>query len=124
MVQNAFCQSCAAKFYDLEKDPIKCPKCGTQFDPEVALKPLNAAEKRQQPPKNRKNLMRLRLIWMMTQLRKMMKKTAEEADLRDDIEIEDDADEHLKDEDEVLIDLDDDADNDIIDDSDTKADKE
>jgi uncharacterized protein (TIGR02300 family) len=25
------CQSCGAKFYDLSKDPILCPKCGTVF---------------------------------------------------------------------------------------------
>ena len=25
------CQSCATKFYDLNKDPILCPKCGTVF---------------------------------------------------------------------------------------------
>jgi len=25
------CGSCAAKFYDLSKDPIICPKCGTTF---------------------------------------------------------------------------------------------
>jgi uncharacterized protein (TIGR02300 family) len=25
------CQSCATKFYDLNKDPIVCPKCGTVY---------------------------------------------------------------------------------------------
>ena len=25
------CQSCATKFYDLNKDPILCPKCGAIF---------------------------------------------------------------------------------------------
>jgi len=25
------CLSCGAKFYDLNKDPIVCPKCGTVF---------------------------------------------------------------------------------------------
>ena len=25
------CQSCGAKFFDLNKDPIVCPKCGTVF---------------------------------------------------------------------------------------------
>ena len=30
------CQSCGAKFYDLGKDPIICPKCETVFVP-VAL---------------------------------------------------------------------------------------
>src|SRR5215813_14391635 len=26
------CASCGAKFYDLNKDPITCPKCGTVFE--------------------------------------------------------------------------------------------
>ena len=25
------CQNCGAKFFDLNKDPIVCPKCGTVF---------------------------------------------------------------------------------------------
>ena len=32
------CQSCAAKYYDLGRDPIMCPKCGTTFNPEALLK--------------------------------------------------------------------------------------
>ncbi len=35
------CQSCATKFYDLNKDPIVCPKCGTIF--QVAALPLARA---------------------------------------------------------------------------------
>lgn len=42
------CQSCGAKFYDLGKDPIVCPKCAAVFVP-VALtrarpEPKQAAE--------------------------------------------------------------------------------
>ncbi len=32
------CQSCAAKFYDLKRSPITCPKCAAPFDPEALLK--------------------------------------------------------------------------------------
>jgi uncharacterized protein (TIGR02300 family) len=32
------CQSCGARFYDLSKDPITCPKCGHQHDPEDFVK--------------------------------------------------------------------------------------
>ena len=28
------CFECGAKFYDLRRDPIICPSCGTVFDPE------------------------------------------------------------------------------------------
>lgn len=32
------CPNCQAKFYDLNRRPAHCPKCGTEFDPEDALK--------------------------------------------------------------------------------------
>jgi len=32
------CLSCGAKFYDLDNDPILCPSCGAEFDPESAMK--------------------------------------------------------------------------------------
>ena len=32
------CQACGARFYDLQRDPIHCPKCGTVHDPQAALK--------------------------------------------------------------------------------------
>lgn len=31
--EKQLCPSCAAKFYDLNKRPAVCPKCGTAFDP-------------------------------------------------------------------------------------------
>ena len=32
------CQSCEVRFYDLRRDPIICPSCGTKFDPESVLR--------------------------------------------------------------------------------------
>ena len=32
------CPSCAARFYDLQKRPIECPKCAFAFEPEILLK--------------------------------------------------------------------------------------
>lgn len=32
------CQSCGARFYDMQRDPIVCPKCATVYDPEAVLK--------------------------------------------------------------------------------------
>ena len=32
------CQSCGARFYDLNKNPIKCPKCGREHDREDFVK--------------------------------------------------------------------------------------
>ncbi|HRJ69468.1 MAG TPA: TIGR02300 family protein [Beijerinckiaceae bacterium] len=33
------CLSCGAKFYDLNRDPILCPKCGAQFQVQVMRRP-------------------------------------------------------------------------------------
>jgi uncharacterized protein (TIGR02300 family) len=32
------CQSCAAKYYDLNRAPILCPKCQAEFDPAAGVK--------------------------------------------------------------------------------------
>ena len=32
------CQNCGTKFYDLLREPIRCPRCQTEFDPEALLK--------------------------------------------------------------------------------------
>ena len=33
------CQSCGARFYDMQRAPIICPKCGSNVEPEVIFKP-------------------------------------------------------------------------------------
>jgi uncharacterized protein (TIGR02300 family) len=32
------CPNCGTRYYDLQRDPITCPKCGSAFDPEAVLK--------------------------------------------------------------------------------------
>lgn len=32
------CHHCGARYYDLQRDPIVCPKCGTAYDPEAFLR--------------------------------------------------------------------------------------
>ena len=32
------CQSCGAKYYDLNRSPIVCPSCGTTFNPDALLR--------------------------------------------------------------------------------------
>jgi uncharacterized protein (TIGR02300 family) len=46
------CASCGAKFYDLNKDPIHCPKCGAVYEVVVATRPvrLGAAPVAPRPP--------------------------------------------------------------------------
>jgi uncharacterized protein (TIGR02300 family) len=36
------CPSCGARYYDLMRDPITCPKCSTPFDPEALLRARRA----------------------------------------------------------------------------------
>jgi len=47
------CQSCGARFYDLGRAEMACPKCGTVFDPEASVKarrPKAVAAERAAPP--------------------------------------------------------------------------
>jgi uncharacterized protein (TIGR02300 family) len=37
------CQSCGARFYDMARTPIVCPKCDTVVEPEVTFKPRRQA---------------------------------------------------------------------------------
>jgi uncharacterized protein (TIGR02300 family) len=48
------CSSCGAKFYDLNKDPIICPKCGTEFDAAAVIKPRRARSTAEDKPKAKK----------------------------------------------------------------------
>ena len=34
-----FCANCSAKFYDLNKNPILCPKCGTVYEVAFVSRP-------------------------------------------------------------------------------------
>ena len=36
------CLSCSERFYDLKRDPIVCPNCGTVFDPLALVRPRRA----------------------------------------------------------------------------------
>lgn len=36
------CAGCGAKFYDLNKDPIHCPKCGVVYEVAVPARPARA----------------------------------------------------------------------------------
>ena len=44
------CQNCGAKFFDLNKDPIVCPKCGTVFQVAAAARarPAGKAEEEEE----------------------------------------------------------------------------
>lgn len=40
------CRGCGARFYDMNKSPVKCPKCGEEFTGEVKVKTRMTARKK------------------------------------------------------------------------------
>lgn len=40
------CTSCSAKFYDMKRSPVVCPKCGTEIDIEAQFKPRRQDRKK------------------------------------------------------------------------------
>jgi uncharacterized protein (TIGR02300 family) len=44
------CPSCNARFYDLQKRPIECPKCQFSFDPEALYKQRRVRQPEQEKP--------------------------------------------------------------------------
>ena len=100
------CEACDAKFYDLNKKPVTCPKCQTLFDPSVLVR-KPAPEKEIAP--------------------KAASPDEDEDELElDDVEVsleslDDDDDDDLDDAAEVLL-VDDDDDDILIDDDDDDLD--
>lgn len=43
------CPSCGAKYYDLNRDPITCPKCGTIFEAVMTSRTAKAAKAETKP---------------------------------------------------------------------------
>ncbi|WP_299476218.1 TIGR02300 family protein [uncultured Roseibium sp.] len=43
------CPSCGAKYYDLHRDPITCPKCGTIFETVMTTRAAKAAKVEEKP---------------------------------------------------------------------------
>ena len=80
------CQNCGAKFFDLNKDPIVCPKCGTVFQGaprvRVAAKPDEEDAEVVTPPGVE--------IVSLDEVEAGEEKAAEP--VVDDIDVEDDAD--------------------------------
>lgn len=43
------CQACGTRFYDMRKNPIECPSCGTKFDPEAVFRPRRPRNQPEEP---------------------------------------------------------------------------
>ena len=53
MGSKRICPNCNARFYDMHRQPIICPKCSNTFDPEALLKSVEGAlllRKTEDPP--------------------------------------------------------------------------
>jgi uncharacterized protein (TIGR02300 family) len=57
--QKRVCGHCGAKFYDLNRDPIHCPKCGTAFDVAAASKPRRTRAVAEEKPSKAKKVPKL-----------------------------------------------------------------
>jgi uncharacterized protein (TIGR02300 family) len=44
------CPECSTRFYDLQKDPVTCPHCGAEFEPESLLKARRPRVERRAAP--------------------------------------------------------------------------
>ena len=109
------CPSCGARFYDLLKSPVECPKCEHTFDPEVLLKPRRAR------PEERKVAVKVveEEVEEVEETEEELEEAEEEAEeaeveietpeVEEDEEIEDDEDDveiaEIEDEDEDVSDI-------------------
>jgi uncharacterized protein (TIGR02300 family) len=77
------CQSCATKFYDLNKSPILCPKCGTVFQV-VALSRAPARVEEEESEVEKEGVETISLDEV-----EESENAAEAIDVEDDVELDD-----------------------------------
>lgn len=117
------CQTCGSKFYDLDKKPIKCPKCNAVFDPEVVLKPKRGRKKASAAEDQHEEI---EIAIDDVAIEEVDEdEVAEELDddLRDEMDLDEDEEKRGKKGDKIMVDLEDDAD-DIIESDTGDSDKE
>ncbi len=90
------CQSCATKFYDLNKDPIVCPKCGSIFQVVALARAASRDDEKEEAEIEKKGVDTVSLDEVEAE-----ENAAEVIDVDDDVEIEDDADDTFLEEDET-----------------------
>ena len=81
------CQNCSAKFFDLNKDPIVCPKCATIFQG-VSARAQRATDKDEEAEEQATPPAGIELV-SLDEVEATEEKAA--APTEDDIEVEDDA---------------------------------
>jgi uncharacterized protein (TIGR02300 family) len=114
------CQNCGTKFFDLNKDPILCPKCGTVFQP--AAVSSRSAPSRAAPADDEETETETEAEVVsledadQTEDGKVTAAATEDVDIEDEDSSNDDDDTFLEEEEEDSGDVSDLIDNDIEDD--------
>ncbi|GLI91283.1 TIGR02300 family protein [Methylocystis echinoides] len=88
------CQSCATKFYDLGRDPIICPKCGTIFQVALTRAPARV-EAEEEPDTEKEGVDTVSLDEV-----EESENAAETIDVDEDVELVDDTDDTFLEEEE------------------------
>jgi uncharacterized protein (TIGR02300 family) len=89
------CQNCGAKFFDLNKDPIVCPKCGTVFQVAAAARARPAAKPEEEEDTEVATPAGVEVV-SLDEVEAGEEKAAAEP-VVDDIDVEDDAEEDAAD---------------------------
>lgn len=102
------CSGCGAKYYDLHRDPITCPKCGTIFEIATVVRTAKASKASVKEEEEEEDLESVELV------------SLEEADAEVEGDVaavvvdDDDADDEIvDDEDDVFIEDEDEGDEDV-----------
>jgi uncharacterized protein (TIGR02300 family) len=90
------CQNCGAKFFDLNKDPIVCPKCGTVFQVAAAARARPAAKAEEEEEETEVATPTGVEVVSLDEVEAGEEKAAAEP-VVDDLEVEDDAEEDAAD---------------------------
>ena len=109
------CPSCSIKYYDFNKNPIICPKCEFEFDPDLLLK---SRKGRSIATKNENNIVsndtKKETETLEEDINSLEDDEVLEIDDETDVE-EGDIDSNLEDKDDISIEIDDEDDNSIED---------
>ncbi|MEQ1715022.1 MAG: TIGR02300 family protein [Hyphomicrobium sp.] len=96
-------EPCGLRYYDLNKDPIECPHCGSGYVPPLPVAPRSSTGGRARPH------------YKLEKPQPMVEESAAEGEIEVDDEVESVEDvEATADKVETILDVDDDADEDLL----------
>jgi uncharacterized protein (TIGR02300 family) len=118
------CPECGARFYDLNKEPAHCPKCGHEFVPEALLKPrkTRAEEEGAERPAQDTAKPEQETSLQSADEEKKAPASKRRAALDEEENEEVDEDDELADIEDIEVDIDDEDDDNLLDDDDDNDD--